>query len=88
MSEKLMLIVPAELVAKIDANRGDLSQAEFIIFLIDSLLNEKSEEKQVTSKDEINSIKKIKERNTLPKRNFKPLFKITGSFLKASSTFS
>ena len=57
MSERLMLIVPTELVAKIDANRGDLSQAEFINFLIDSLLNKKSDEKQGASKDEIESIK-------------------------------
>lgn len=58
MSEKLILIVPAELVAKIDANRGDLSQAEFINFLIESLLNNKTREKQGISKNEINSIKK------------------------------
>jgi len=57
MSERLMLIVPADLVAKIDANRGDLSQAEFINFLIDSLLNKKADEKQGASKDEIESIK-------------------------------
>jgi len=36
MSEKRMLIVPAELVEKIDENRGDMGQAEFIDFLIDS----------------------------------------------------
>jgi hypothetical protein len=36
MSEKRMLIVPAELVKKIDENRGDMGQAEFIDFLIDS----------------------------------------------------
>ena len=57
MSEKLMLIVPAELVTKIDANRGDLSQAEFINYLIDKALNNKTAGKQVVSKDEINSIK-------------------------------
>ena len=57
MSEKLMLIVPTDLVAKIDANRGDLSQAEFINFMIDSLLNKKADEKQGTSQDEIESIK-------------------------------
>ena len=34
MSEKRMLIMPAELVRKIDENRGDMSQAEFISFLI------------------------------------------------------
>lgn len=57
MSEKLMLIVPADLVAKINTNRGDLSQAEFINFLIDSLLDKKADEKQGTSQDEIESIK-------------------------------
>ncbi len=57
MSERLMLIVPAELVTKIDANRGDLGQAEFINFLIDSLLNKKTDEKQAPGKDEIESIK-------------------------------
>lgn len=57
MPEKLMLIVPADLVAKIDTNRGDLSQAEFINFLIDSLLDKKADAKQGTSQDEIESIK-------------------------------
>lgn len=31
-----MLIVPAEIARKIDENRGDMSQADFISFLIDS----------------------------------------------------
>jgi hypothetical protein len=57
MSEKLMLIVPTDLVAKINANRGDLSQAEFIGFLIDSLLGKKTDEKQDVNKDEIEAIK-------------------------------
>ena len=38
MSEKRMLIMPAELVRKIDENRGDMSQADFISLLIDSHL--------------------------------------------------
>ena len=38
MSEKRMLIVPAELVRKIDENRGDMSQAEFLSYLIDNRL--------------------------------------------------
>jgi len=42
MSEKRMLIVDAELVEKIDDNRGDLSRSEFVAFLIDSLLQEKA----------------------------------------------
>jgi hypothetical protein len=33
-----MLIVPAELVRKIDENRGDMSQAEFLNYLIDNRL--------------------------------------------------
>lgn len=39
MSDKRMLILPAELVSRIDSNRGDMSQAEFINFLIDGQLN-------------------------------------------------
>ena len=42
MSEKRMLIVDAELVKKIEANRGDMSRAEFIDFLIDSQLKEEN----------------------------------------------
>ena len=38
MSEKRMLIVDAEVAKKIDENRGDLSQSEFITLLIDSRL--------------------------------------------------
>ena len=52
MSEKRMLIVPAELVEKINENRGDMSQGEFIDFLINSQLKEKvKEQKYVTKKD-------------------------------------
>jgi hypothetical protein len=46
MSEKRMLIVDAELVKKIDDNRGDLGRSEFINFLIDSELKEKEEGKK------------------------------------------
>lgn len=37
---KRMLILPADLVRKIDENRGDMSAAEFIEFLLDSRFNE------------------------------------------------
>jgi hypothetical protein len=40
MSDKRMLIVPAELIKKIDDNRGDLSQADFIELLIESKFRE------------------------------------------------
>ena len=43
MTEKRMLIVDAEVVGKIDENRGDLSRSEFLDFLIDSQLKETEE---------------------------------------------
>ena len=46
MSEKRMLIVDAELVKRIDDNRGDLGRSEFINFIIDSELKEKEEGKK------------------------------------------
>jgi len=55
MVDKRMLIVPTELISKIDENRGDMSQAEFIEFLINSQLQEtkeKSKEHQYVTKDE------------------------------------
>jgi hypothetical protein len=57
MSEKVMLIVPAELVRKIDENRGDMSQAEFIDFLIDSRLSEETRGQRGVSKEEMESLK-------------------------------
>ena len=52
MSEKRMLILPAELVKKIDENRGDMNQAEFIGFLIDGQLREESRETKRAGKEE------------------------------------
>jgi hypothetical protein len=46
MSEKRMLIVEAELVKKVDDNRGDMGRSEFINFLIESQLKEKEEGKK------------------------------------------
>ncbi len=57
MAEKLMLIVPADLITKIDANRGDLSQAEFISFLIDSILKERTDEQKGANKEELEAIR-------------------------------
>ncbi len=51
MTEKRMLIMPAELVRKIDENRGDMSQAEFISFLIDNQLKPASNNDGYVSKD-------------------------------------
>ena len=40
MTENRMLVVDAELLKKIDENRGDVSRTEFLNFLIDSHLHE------------------------------------------------
>lgn len=54
MPDRRMLILPAELVRKIDENRGDMTQADFIEFLIDSQVTEKAKEnKQYATKDEM-----------------------------------
>ena len=59
MPEKRMMIVPAELVRKIDENRGDMSQADFVEFLIDSHLQESVkkpvDEKKYATKEEFRS---------------------------------
>ena len=55
MAEKRMLIVPAELVSKIDENRGDMSQAEFIDFLIDSQLKQETKDENYVTREEIYS---------------------------------
>lgn len=43
MSEKRMLVVEADLLRKIDENRGDLSRSEFIDLLIEGQLKEREE---------------------------------------------
>jgi len=55
MAERRMLIVPAELIKKINDNRGDMSQAEFIDFLIDSQLKKETKETQYATKEEVYS---------------------------------
>ena len=57
MGERRMLIVPAELVKKIDDNRGDMTQAEFIDFLIDDQLKEETKEQQYATKEELHSFR-------------------------------
>ena len=38
MADNRMMVLPAEVVARVDENRGDLSQADFINLLLDSQL--------------------------------------------------
>ena len=52
MSEKRMLIVDAELVKKIEDNRGDMSRSEFISFLIESELKEESKKRDGVTREE------------------------------------
>ena len=59
MSDKRMMIVPAELINKINENRGDMSQAEFLEFLIqDRLDEEKPAELKNTASGEIEALRK------------------------------
>ena len=44
MSDRRIMVLPAELVVKVDENRGDMSRAEFIDLLLDSHLGNDSEE--------------------------------------------
>lgn len=53
MSEKRMLIVDAEMVTKIDDNRGDMSRSEFINFLIGSRLEGANGSRNGVSKEEM-----------------------------------
>ncbi|MDV2989799.1 MAG: hypothetical protein P3T54_06620 [Dehalogenimonas sp.] len=57
MTEKRMLIVPAELLKKIDENRGDLSQAEFLNFLIDNQLKEPVPSATGISREDLEQLK-------------------------------
>jgi len=54
MSEKRMLIVDAEVVRKVDENRGDMNRSDFLNFLIDSCLKEDSGKKNYITKEDFN----------------------------------
>ncbi len=55
MSDRRMLVLPAEIVKKIDDNRGDMSQSDFIGFLIDNQLKEKETDQRFATKEEMRS---------------------------------
>jgi hypothetical protein len=57
MTDKRMLILPAELVNKIDENRGDLGQAEFLDFIIDSHLKGPAPAAAGVSREELDGLK-------------------------------
>jgi len=52
MPDKRMLIVDAEVVRKIDENRGDMNRTDFLNFLIDSCLKEDSEKQDYITKED------------------------------------
>jgi hypothetical protein len=57
MTDKRMLILPSELVKKIDDNRGDMSQSDFIDYLIESHLNAGARNND-TSREEMDALRK------------------------------
>jgi hypothetical protein len=57
MSDKRMMILPSELVKKIDDNRGDMSQAEFLNYLMESHFKSDTRNNSVTC-EEIDALKK------------------------------
>lgn len=46
MSDKRMMVLPAEVVLRVDENRGDVSRAEFINLLLDNHLGNGEQEQQ------------------------------------------
>ena len=44
MSDKRLMVLPAELVVRVDENRGEVSRAEFINLLLDSQLGDGEQE--------------------------------------------
>ena len=62
MAEKRILVVDAEVAAKIDENRGDMSRSEFINLLIDSQLKGTFEKQgYITEEEFYHSQREIKE---------------------------
>jgi len=57
MTEKRMLILPAELVKKIDDNRGDLPQAEFLDFVIEGHLNGVAQPPNSVTREDLDQLK-------------------------------
>ena len=54
MPEKRMLIVDAEVVRKVDENRGDMDRSDFVNFLIDTCLKEEPKQQNYATKEEFN----------------------------------
>lgn len=59
MSDKRMLILDAEVIRKINENRGDLLQGEFIDFLIESHFKAEKEAGTGIDRQEIENLKQL-----------------------------
>jgi hypothetical protein len=70
MTEKRMLILPTELVKKIDDNRGDVPQAEFLDFLIESHLKGATHPANVVTREDLDVLK-AEFAKTLNKESYK-----------------
>jgi hypothetical protein len=58
VAEKRMLIIDADVVRKIDENRGDMTCSEFLNFLIDSQLQEETGNQNYVEKEEFQQFAK------------------------------
>ncbi len=95
MSDKRILIVPAELVRKIDENRGDLSQAEFLDLMIESHLNPKEEGKVLTGpgREELEALRRdlkelmLREKKLATKEELQAFHEDTKKLLKSFVDF-
>jgi len=52
VAEKRMLIVDADVVRKIEENRGDMSRSDFLNFLLESQLKEGAAEQKFVDREE------------------------------------
>ena len=77
MSDKRMLILPAETVKRIDDNRGDMTQSDFLEFLIGINLKPTPEKQSKAVKEEFVTREELKEFEQVIKgllRNFIEFF--------------
>jgi len=87
-----MLILPAELVKKIDDNRGDMSQADFLDYLMESHFKSDTRSNSVAC-DEIDALKKdlaalmIREKKLATKDELEAFHEDTKKLLKSFVDF-
>ena len=92
MSEKRMLILPAEIVKKIDDNRGDMGQADFIDYLIESHFNGEGRGNDV-AREEMDALKKeltalmMREKKLATKEELEAFHEDTKKLLKSFVDF-